>query len=282
MGGEIKLFKHSAFCYIFDCCLIFRVAKMPRNYFKIPFILLLPFSLAINLNCSTTKEKSVSGPPSKLFREAKKFFKDEEPENAKNRIQTIMEDYPDSKERIGGLMLLADVHYKEGEYEEAKFHYQKFTELYPAHKFADRAHFYKAMANFQLSDLASRDLTHVHSALEGFRNFINDFPKSAYKARAQKRIQQCLDILAQNIFEIGKFYFRTGSYQSAIIRLKSLMAQYPTHSYIAEAEFLLAESYFHEQNYGKARDHYKIVLKKHPRTEFAKQARLKLRTLRKL
>ena len=86
----------------------------------------------------------------------------------------------------------------------------------------------------------------------------------------------------QNIFEIGKFYFRTGSYQSAIIRLKSLMVEYPTHSYVAEAEFLLAESYFHEQNYSKARDHYKIVLQKHSRTEFAKQARIKLIELKKL
>ncbi|MEE3253782.1 MAG: outer membrane protein assembly factor BamD, partial [Nitrospinota bacterium] len=181
-----------------------------------------------------------------------------------------------------GLMLLGDIHYKEREYEEAKFNYQKFNELYPAHKFADRAHFYKAMANYKLSDLASRDLTPVHSALEGFENFINDYPKSTYKMQAQQKIKKCLDILARNIFEIGKFYFRTGSYQSAIIRLKSFMVEYPTHSFIAETEFLLAESYFHEQNYNQARAHYKIVLQKYPRTEFAKQARLKLRNLRKL
>ena len=138
------------------------------------------------------------------------------------------------------------------------------------------------MSNFKLSDLASRDLTPVKSALEEFNNFINDFPDSTYKIQAQKRAHQCLDILAQNIFEIGKFYFRTGSYQSAIIRLKSLMVEYPNHSYIAEAEFLLAESYFHEQNYTKARDHYKIVVQKYARTKFAKQARIKLRELRKL
>ena len=138
------------------------------------------------------------------------------------------------------------------------------------------------MSNFKLSDLASRDLTPVKSALEGFQNFIKDFPDSTYKVQAQKIAHQCLDILAQNIFEIGKFYFRTGSYQSAIIRLKSLMVEYPTHSYIAEAEFLLAESYFQEQNYAKASTHYKIVLKKYARTKFAKQAREKLRKLRKL
>jgi len=254
---------------------------MLRIYLKPTPIIILLLSFSFILSCSTTKDKKPSS-PSKLLREAKRFYKAEDAERAKSNINMIMEDFPDSKERIAGLMLLADLHYREEEYEEAKFQYQKFTELYPAHKYVDRAHFYKAMSNFKLSDLASRDLTPVNSALEGFNNFINEFPNSTYKIQAQKIAHKCLDILAQNIFEIGKFYFRTGSYQSAIIRLKSLMVEYPTHSYIVEAQFLLAESYFHEQNYNKARAHYKIVLQKYPRTEFAKQARIKLRKLRKL
>ena len=254
---------------------------MPRKYLKpIPIIILL-LSFSFILGCSTTKNKKPDS-PSKLLRDAKYFYKVEDAQRAKDKINMIMEDFPDSNERIAGLMLLGDVHFREEEYEEAKFSYQKFTELYPAHKYVDRAHFYKAMSNFKLSDLASRDLTPVKSALEEFANFINDFPDSTYKIQAQKRSHQCLDILAQNIFEIGKFYFRTGSYQSAIIRLKSLMVEYPNHSYIAEAEFLLAESYFHEQNYTKARAHYKIVVQKYARTKFAKQARIKLRELRKL
>ena len=254
---------------------------MLRTYLKPTPIIILLLSFSFILSCSTTKDKRPNS-PSKLLQQAKRFYKAEDEVRAKDNINMIMEDFPDSKERIAALMLLADVHYREEEYEEAKFQYQKFTELYPAHKYVDRAHFYKAMSNFKLSDLASRDLTPVNSALEGFNNFINEFPDSTYKVQAQKIVRQCLDILAQNIFEIGKFYFRTGSYQSAIIRLKSLMVEYPTHSYIAEAQFLLAESYFHEQNYIKARAHYKIVLQKYPRTEFAQQARIKLRKLRKL
>ena len=254
---------------------------MPRTHLKPTCKIILLLSFSFILGCSTTKDIKPDS-PSKLLQKAKRFYKAEDAERAKDNINTIMEDFPDSKERIAGLMLLADVHYREEEYEEAKFQYQKFTELYPAHKYADRAHFYKAMSNFKLSDLASRDLTPVKSALEGFQNFIKDFPDSTYKVQAQKIAHQCLDILAQNIFEIGKFYFRTGSYQSAIIRLKSFMVEYPAHSYIAEAEFLLAESYFQEQNYAKASNHYKIVLRKYARTKFAKQAREKLRKLRKL
>ena len=177
------------FCYIFKHNLNCQITKMPQKHIKFSLIFLFLFSLFINLNCSTTKE-SRSIPPSKLLRQAKKFFKNDTPQKAKDSVETIMEDFPDSKERIAALMLLSDIHYKEREFEEAKFNYQKFTELYPAHKFADRAHFYKAMANYRLSDLASRDLTPVHSALEGFETFIHDFPKSIYKDQAQKKNQK--------------------------------------------------------------------------------------------
>ena len=231
------------------------------------------------IGCSTTKqEKNYSA--NQLLKQAKRLAKDEKTLKSKNKIQQLMEDYPNSKERVAATMLLADIHFKAEDYEEAKFHYQKFTELYPAHRFVDRAHFYKAMSNFKLTDLASRDLTPVNSALEGFQRFAEDFPKSSYAKPAQLKITQCLDILAQNIFEIGKFYYRTGSYQSAIKRFKRLKVKYPNHSYILEAEFLLGESYFHEQNFTEATSYYKNVIRSSPRSKFAKESRLRLKDLR--
>ena len=191
-----------------------------------------------------------------------------------------MESYPDSKARVAATMLLADIHFKQEEYEEAIFHYQKFTELYPAHRFVDRAHFYQAMSNFQLTDLASRDLTPVNSALEGFQEFIKTFPKSSYSKSAKLKITQCLNILAQNIFEIGKFYYRTGSYQSAIKRFNNLKLEYPNHPHILETDFLLGESYYREQNFSEASAYYKNVIKSSPKSKFAKEARLRLKALR--
>lgn len=252
----------------------------------LPFSLLSKFSsfftlvfvLTLFSGCATTKEKTYSA--SQLLEQGKRLAKKKETEEAKAKIQLLLEDYPDSKERTAATMLLADIHFSGEEYEEAKFHYQKFIELYPAHQFVDRAHFYKAMSSFKLTDLASRDLTPVNSALEGFERFEQDFPKSSYIKKAKNKITQCLDILAQNIFEIGKFYYRTGSYQSAILRLKRLKVEYPNHSYILEAEFLLGESYYHEQNFPVASTYFKTVIKNSPRSEFAKEARMRLKAMR--
>ena len=244
----------------------------------IPFFILV-LLLVLFSGCSTTKNKE-NYSASQLLRQSKKLSKNDESEKAKTKIQELMESYPDSKERIAATMLLADIHFKEEEYEEAIFHYQKFTELYPAHRFVDRAHFYKAMSNFKLTDLASRDLTPVNSALEGFKAFIETFPKSSYSKSAKLKVTQCLDILAQNIFEIGKFYYRTGSYQSAIKRFKNLKMDHPNHSSILETEFLLGESYYREQNFSEASAYYKNVIKSSPKSKFAKEARLRLKALR--
>ncbi len=250
-----------------------------RLSFKFVSLFSLIFLLMLFAGCATT-EKQENFSARQLLQQSKRLAKNEDHEKAKAKVQQLMEDYPDSKERVAGTMLLADLHFKEEEYEEAKFHYQKFTELYPAHPFVDRAHFYKAMSNFKLTDLASRDLTPVNSALEGFQHFVEDFPNSSYSKPAKLKITQCLDILAQNIFEIGKFYFRTGSYQSAIQRFKRLKLEYPNHSYNLEAEFLLGESYYREQNFSEATTYYKNVIRSSPKSEFAKEARIRLRTLR--
>ena len=244
----------------------------------IPFFILV-LLLVLFSGCSTTKNKE-NYSASQLLRQSKKLSKNDESEKAKTKNQELMESYPDSKERIAATMLLADIHLKEEEYEEAIFHYQKFTELYPSHRFVDRAHLYKAMSNFKLTDLASRDLTPVNSALEGFKAFIETFPKSSYSKSAKLKVTQCLDILAQNIFEIGKFYYRTGSYQSAIKRLKDLKVAYPNNPHILEAEFLLGESYYREQNFSEASAYYKNVIKSSPKSKFAKEARLRLKALR--
>ena len=89
---------------------------MPRTYLKPPLTIILLLSFSFILSCSTTKDKKPNH-PSKLLREAKRFYKVGAPERAKDNINMIMEDFPDSNERIAALMLIADVHYKEEEYD---------------------------------------------------------------------------------------------------------------------------------------------------------------------
>jgi outer membrane protein assembly factor BamD len=218
--------------------------------------------------------------PNELLQKGKRQFKKKEYTEAEKTFTQLLEDYPDSKERIESLMLLGDVLYKSKSYDEAKLNYEKFIELYPAHPRVDKAYFFRAMSDFKSTDHAARDQSAVVSAIEGFQDLIKAFPKSQFKAEAEIKISQSNNKLAENAFSIGKYYFRTGSYLSAILRLKKLMETYPKQNFIDEAIYLLAESYYQEQNFSKAKKTFNRLLDDHPSSVFAREARLRLRSIK--
>jgi len=232
-------------------------------------------------SCSLFKLDYIPESPKDLFSEGVKALKKKEDMHARTLFNQIIEDFPGSKERIEALLLIGRSHYRLAEYEEAKYKFQKFIDLYPVNKQADRAYFFKAMSDYKMMDIAARDQTPAQEAIDGFELLIKRFPKSQYIEKAKINKKKCALRLAENIFKIGKFYYNTGSYQSAIPRLKNLLAQNPNHKFSGEAAFLIAESYYNEQNFVEAVAFYKKLVNKYPRSQFIVQAKKRLKVLRR-
>ena len=249
--------------------------------FRLPSTISVIAGILIICSCSFFTPEIVPDSSKKLLEEGVKALKLDQNIRAKTISKQVLEDFPDSKERTQALLLLARTHYSFEEYEEAKFHFQNFIELHPVHKLADRAYFFKAMSDYQMMDLASRDQTATREALDGFRQLINRFPKSQYLKEAKKKAQECTFKLAQNILEIGRFYYRTGSYHSAISRFKNLLSDHSQQKFFDEATFLLAESNYHEQNFDESSVFYRKLLKEYPRSRFTLEAKKRLRALRR-
>ena len=254
--------------------------KFPRLNFQLLVATSIITGLLTIYSCSLFDPEIKSGSSGELLEEGIRALKLDQSIRANTLFEQILEDYPDSKERIQALLLLGRIHYRSEEYEEAKFQFQKFIELYPTHKHVDRAYFFKAMSDFQMVDLASRDQTATQEAHDGFQQLINRFPKSQYLRQAKQKLHECAFKLAQNVFEIGKFYYRTGSYHSAISRFKNLLAGHSKQKFFDEAAFLLAESYYHEQSFKAASVLYKKLLKEYPKTRFTVEAKKRLKALR--
>ena len=217
--------------------------------------------------------------PKELVAEAKEYIRAENYVDAKISLKKVIEDFPDSPEKVIASLLLAEVHYKNGQYEESKFMFKNFLEMNPMHRLADRAAFFTAMSDYQLMDIETRDQTFAQNALEEFEKFIKTYPKSKYRPLAQEKRRQSLESLARNQMEIGKFYFRTSSFQSAINRFQQLMSAYPDQPFLDEVLFLLGESFYNEQNFEKAKLNYQELIRKFPRSEFVQEARARLREI---
>jgi len=232
----------------------------------------IAFTLLSSLGCTSTK-KRFDLPPDKLLQKGKELAKSKQSVEAREAFQQLLEEYPNSQERISALMLLGDVHYNDEEFEEAKFQYVRFTQQHPAHKYADRAYYYASMSDFRQMDVASRDQTHTQKAIRGFELLISTFPDSRYVPEAKKKLAESKETLARNMFEIGKFYFKTQSFQSSILRLENILKEYPDQPFIDEALYILGNSYLKEQNFEAAQKAFDQLFKQFPRSPFVKQAR---------
>lgn len=232
------------------------------------------------VGCATTPEK-VSAPADKLLLDGKKYFHEKKFLEAAEKFKQILDDHPDSEERVMALFLMADANYNRKEYAEAKMDYQRFVELYPAHEHVDRAQFFKAMSDFKVTDLASRDQLATRNALEAFDRLIISYPNSSYREKAIQKKNECLGMLARNLFEIGKYYFDSGVYQSAIKRLQAMLDLYPEQPYYDQAVFFIGESYNREQNFKMAAKAYNYLLEHYPKSLLVKDSRQRLKALPK-
>ena len=136
------------------------------------------------------------------------------------------------------------------------------------------------MSDYQRMDLISRDQIATKDARDGFQQLIDRFPKSQHLRQAKQKKNKCDFNLAKNVLEVGKFYYRTGAYLSAIARFKSLLDGHSKQKFFDEAAFLIAESYFHEQNFKEALSLYTKFTREYPRSRFILQAKKRLTALR--
>ena len=248
--------------------------------FRLPITISIITGLLTIYSCSFFTEEIILDSPKALFEEGIRAMKLDQPLRAQTLFKQLVEDFPDSKERKQAMLLIARSHYSFEEYEEAKFHFQKFIDLYPMHKNADRAYFFKAMSDYQRIDLALRDQTATKEAREGLQQLIKRFPKSQYVGQAKQKLNECDFKLAKNIFEVGKFYYRTGAYLSAISRFKDLLKNHAKQNFFDEAAILLAESHYHEQSFKNAFLLYKKFTKEYPRSRLTLKAKKRLKALR--
>ena len=66
--------------------------------------------------------------PQQLITDAKAYILAENYVDAKTSLNKVLEDFPDSPEKVTASLLMAEVHYKNGQYEESKFMFKSFLE----------------------------------------------------------------------------------------------------------------------------------------------------------
>ncbi len=156
--------------------------------------------------------------------------------------------------------------------------FKKIVRNFSASPLACQADFYAAWSQLALAPKnAAYDQKDAAEAVEGFRNFLEEWPACAYADSARPFLALALDRLAKKDFSIGRLYFKMGSYEAARIYLQSVIDEYSESNYGPEALYLFAFSLEKEKKFAEARAKFEAFLSLYPSHKRSGEVREKLK-----
>lgn len=200
-------------------------------------------------------------------------------EVAEASFKRVMEDYPITPEAVRAQLLIADLFYTQGSYDDSASYYTTFYTYHPTHPRAPYALFQKGMSNFKEVLTEDRDQTATRTALFAFEDLIKDFPDNPYAEKALEMVVFLRRRLAESEFYVARFYFKTKEYKGALLRFGEILKNYPKARFIDEVLFHIGESYNEIGKAKLAKEAYTSLVNEFPNSRYVKDAKKRLETI---
>lgn len=154
-------------------------------------------------------------------------------------FNAILDEHPFSAQAILAELKVADAHYYNKQYPEAKTLYKEFEERHPTNEAIPYIIFQMGMSDLARSDRIDRDVSGPQDAIKAFTRLIQAYPQSPYSKEARGRIKEAKEFIANHEYFVADFYVRGEKYSEAQHRLKYLLAMYPDSSVAPQAKAML-------------------------------------------
>jgi outer membrane protein assembly factor BamD len=217
-----------------------------------------------------------------IWEAGQKALKKHDFEAARQHFKRIIEAFPQSEFGPAARLAVGDAYFQEGgtaNYILAIGAYREFLTLFPSHPKSDYAQLQVAESYFKQRNGPDRDQTPTQHALEEYQRLVDIFPKSPLAEAARARITECRQSLARAEFLAGYFYQRTRqACRAAIARYEALLKDYPDYGRTDEVLFRLGECLTLTGRGAEALPHLARLLKDHPQSEYADEARRLMET----
>lgn len=139
---------------------------------------------------------------------------------------------------------IADIHYKKGDFEEARVAYEEFAAYHPRHPDLDYVTYRIGLCIWKRSPrVAGRDQSTTRAAVNTWTGFDVRYPDSDYAPEVSELLQKGQDRLAVKELYVTRFYARRDAWIAVEGRARNLLRRYPTSSHAPEALSWLAQAY---------------------------------------
>jgi len=231
------------------------------------------------VNKSTSADNNAE-PDKVLYERALEDIKHGKQEVGRLNLQTLINTYPDSEYLAKAKLSIADSYYKEGgtaNMTQAIQAYKDFIVFFPFLPEAPYAQLQVANAHYQQMAKPDRDRTEARAAEDEFQTFLSKYPNDPLGAKAQQKLRDVQEVLAEGDYRIAYYYYVKGDKRAAASRLTSITTRYPLYSKSDQALWMLGDLYETSEKQEIATKYYAQIVRNYPKSDKVADAKYKLK-----
>ena len=206
-------------------------------------ILLLVLVPLLVLSCSGKKITKKVDNPGVLYVEGVELMKKKKWDEAIKKFSQVRENYPFDPMADVATVKLGDVYFDRKEYLMASGVYTDFLNSHPDDENAPYVLWQLGESFEKLSLTIDRDQTYSLKAIERLTYLQNRYPGNQYALDATQPLQRLTQKLAERELYVGEWYYKTGNYNAAVMRLEYFLSKYPGAKGTDRALFTLSAAY---------------------------------------
>ena len=158
-----------------------------------------------------------------------------------NEAETL---FPQSEYAPKSALMAAYSYYVQDYYKDSIAELKRFLRVYPSHKNISYVHYLIGICYFEQIVDEKKDLQSIQSAKTNFEFLVKEYPNTEYALDAEFKLSLIDDILASKEMYIGRYYFDRKKWIPAINRFRTVIEDYDTTIYTAEALHRLVEVHY--------------------------------------
>ena len=158
-----------------------------------------------------------------------------------NEAETL---FPQSDLAPRSALMAAYSYYTQDYYNDSIAELKRFIKVYPYYKDISYVHYLMGICYFEQIVDEKKDLQSIKNAKVKFNFVLKEFPNTEYALDAEFKISLIDDILASKEMYIGRYYFEKKKWIPAINRFRTIIDDYDTTIYTAEALHRLVEVHY--------------------------------------
>ncbi len=212
-------------------------------------------STAIFISCSTTSTRSdidydIEFESGKIALGKKKYIK------AQDHFNTVVIGASHTELGDDALFYLGESFFFSKEYLMAIAEYDRLIRKMPFSPFIEKARYRICEAYLTLSPKYFNDQTYSEKALEKLQEFIDDYPNSDERQKAELDIKQLRNKLSEKSYRSGVLYMKMDEYKAALLAFKQVIELYYDTDFIELAHLKTIACYIEKNEFETASNYY--------------------------